>query len=263
MSDAAFRVTDTWGCGGPYSNATAFLCSMECEIESVAPGSGKGMSAWKAIPDHSLRNNGVEYISTVAKPRKDAVQDFEQLHKMLKLGDNPFSYRTSTHVHVNVSSMRQDHARNMVLLYALFEEFFFAMVRPERRDNIHCVPLTETHLSMYYSKPLSSLFEVWSKYTALNLKRLTDLGTMEFRHMHGTGDKAEIEVWLHVLENLWKVAQRVEINEKTLSDRKEITDWFEMIFFPADRVMACKPTLFDIIRNSLIDVKFSTVKTKE
>jgi hypothetical protein len=55
----------------------------------------------------------------------------------------------------------------------------------------------------------------------------------------------------------------VEINEKTLSDRKEITDWFEMIFFPADRVMACKPTLFDIIRNSLIDVKFSTVKTKE
>lgn len=130
------------------------------------------------------------------------------------------------------------------------------MAKPVRRNNIHCVPLTETAMPALYKKPLPMLVKAWHKYTALNLKRLVDLGTMEFRHLHGTGDVQEFNTWLSVLENLWKLCQRTTISEATLN-KQNILEWFETIFSGAPTILAYRTTLFDIIRNSLIDVKFS------
>ena len=144
----------------------------------------------------------------------------------------------------------------MVLLYALFEEFFFLLVKPYRRDNIHCVPLTETSMPRLYKHDIVGMLKYWHKYTALNLKRLSDLGTMEFRHMHGTNNVQELDTWLKILENLWKLCQNVEIKSHTLS-KDQIAVWFDQLFRPSDRVMAMRHNLFDMIRNSLIDVKFS------
>lgn len=253
-------VSQTYGSGGPYATVKSFIVGLECELEGVKPV-GKSIGNFQGIADNSLKVHGIEYITVVPCDRQKMVADFKQLHKALQFypGEDPFSFRTSTHVHVNASSMEEEHVRNMILLYALFEQFFFAMVKPARRDNIHCVPLTETHLVGQYNKKLDQLIQCWSKYTALNLKRLTDLGTVEFRHMHGTGDAEELETWLAVLENLWMLAQRVSINEKSLCDQIVIGDWFHFIFNPAPRVLALKPSLFDIIKNSLIDVKFSTL----
>jgi hypothetical protein len=251
-------VAENFGSGGIYATAQGFLAGLECEIESVK-GGPNDLGNFKVVPDGSLRNHGAEYVTAFPQARKRLIDDFTTLHKSLKLGEEPFSERTSTHVHINVSSMQVEHARQMVLLYALFEEFFFCMVKPNRRDNIHCVPLTETPLPGHYHKQFTNMVPSWSKYTALNLGRVRDLGTMEFRHMHGTNDVELMNIWLNVLENLWTVAQRVTIDEKTLSDRKNIMEWFEAIFFPADKVMMLKPSLFDIIRNSLIDVKLSTL----
>ena len=255
------KVYEEYGCGNAlYTGAVGFLASLECELEWVRNG-GNNIGAFRCEKDGSLRNNGFEYISAVGKDRKALVEDFEFLHKNITFyaKEDPFSARTSTHVHVNVCTLEMEQVRNLVLLYALFEEFFFAMVKPVRRDNIHCVPLTETYLPNHYNKSAAALLPHWHKYTALNMKRVTDLGTLEFRHLHGTGDSKEVETWLHVLENLWKLCQRVDINEQTLSDKNAIQEWFELIFFPADRIIMLKPSLFDIIKNSLIDVKFSTI----
>lgn len=251
-------VYETYQSGAGYSQAKECVFGLECEVESVANG-GKSFAKFKCVQDGSLRNNGWEYTTAFPNYRAPVVDEFKQLYKDLKL--NPkhesFSERTSTHIHVNVSSMEENHARQMILLYALYEEFFFAMVKPCRRDNIHCVPLTETHLPSKYSKTLHEMLQVWSKYTALNLGRLHDLGTMEFRHLHGTNDAEELNEWMHVLENLWKLAQRVTINAEALANHKQLEEWFELLFFPSNKVMMLKPSLFSIIRNSLIDVKMS------
>ena len=247
--------------GSPYSQMKGFCASLECEMEQVRSVPSSVLLFWKKDNDGSLRNHGIEFISLQGTDRKTLVNEFTKLHKDLVFwtkGD-PFHDRTSTHVHVNVQTLERGQVRNMLLLYALFEEFFFAMVKPHRRDNIHCVPLTETYLPNKYLHALPELHAAWHKYTALNLKRLSDLGTVEFRHMHGTNDPKEVDIWLHVLENLWKLCQRITIDEKSLSDKAQIQEWFELIFFPADKIMMLKPSLFDIIRNSLIDVKFSTL----
>jgi hypothetical protein len=251
------NVAEWTGCPLVGSRDT-FLAGLECEIESVRNG-GNSIGYFNCIKDGSLRNNGWEYVSVQPRTRQELVDDFTQLHKYLVFYPDfdPYSIRTSTHVHINCSCLPLEHVRNIVLLYALFEEFFFAMVKPVRRDNIHCVPLTETYLPKIYSGNLEQFHEQWHKYTALNLKRLTDLGTLEFRHLHGTGDVEEVDTWLRVLENIWKLGQEVQINQESLQSQATIEDWFTKIFGHVPHIMALKPQLFNIIRNTLIDVKFS------
>lgn len=251
-------VYETYNSGAAFSGLKECVFGLECEVESIANG-GKSTTRFKCVQDGSLRNNGWEYTTMFPNYRVNVVDEFKGLYKELKLNpkSESFTERTSTHVHVNVSSMDVEHARQMILLYSLYEEFFFALVKPCRRDNIHCVPLTETHLPSKYSKSLHELIQVWSKYTALNLGRLHDLGTMEFRHLHGTNNPEELNEWLHVLENLWKLSQRIIIDAEALGNHKKLEEWFELLFFPSNKVMMLKPSLFSIIRNSLIDVKMS------
>lgn len=244
---------------------TSFVAGVECEIEAVRDWDIVHCNKYFQITtDGSLRNRhqpnglGHEFISIPLK-RDELVNAFTKLQAGLKFhkDEDPFSSRTSTHVHINCLNLELEQIKTIVLLYALFEEFFFSLVKPDRRDNIHCVPLTETSMAIHYSRPLPYMIQYWHKYTAINLKRLQDLGTLEFRHLHGTGDEKEFDVWLKVLENLWTLGQVVTINKLTLKDNGTIMRWFETIFAPSHNILMLKPSMFDIARNSLIDVKFA------
>jgi hypothetical protein len=239
-----------------YCRRDIFIAGLECEIESIRNPAPYGI--FQVTTDNSLRNQGYEFVSVPA-PRDVLEDGFKELHASLKFYTEfePFSPRTSTHVHVNCLELTDEEVRTMVLLYALFEEFFFMMVKPNRKDNIHCVPLTFTPLPMHYKKPLNVFIKVWSKYTALNLKRLVDLGTVEFRHLHGTKDVNELSAWLKVLENLWKLCQTAKITERELSDKASIEEWFAVLFSDVPYVWAMRPNLFEIVQNNLIDVKLS------
>ncbi len=232
-----------------------FVAGAECEIEAVRH---KKYPNWNAVNDGSLRNEGLEYIS-VPMTGKDLVIAFDMLHRNLDYFDKEKAYssRTSTHIHVNCLMMSANQVKQLILLYALFEEFFFHLAKPERRDNIHCVALTDTHLPHLYNRPLEYLVDAWHKYTALNLKRLKDLGTVEFRHLHGTDDVEEFKVWVAVLENLWKLALTQPMNADSLTSNAAIESWFTQIFSPAKTIMDTKVVLKGVISNTLLDVKFA------
>lgn len=243
-------------------NSKTFIAGVECEIEAVK--NAMNAFTFSVKQDGSLRNKhapggiGHEFISE-PQPREDLVYNFNKLHSALQYyeGEDPFSSRTSTHVHVNCLPLEVETVRNIVLMYALFEEFFFLMVKPERRNNIHCVPLSETTVSNCYSRPLPTMVSSWSKYTALNLKPLAQYGTLEFRHLHGTKDEGEFSRWLKVLENLWTLGQEEAINRQTLRDSSNLEKWFDRIFSPAQDILQLKPQLKQLTQNNVIDVKFS------
>lgn len=253
-------VAERWGLGFDYDCCTSkqFVAGVECEIEAVM--NPQAFDGFNVDKDGSLRDNGYEFIS-YPFPKDDLLKVFTNLHKRLEFDGvhDPFSFRTSTHVHINCATLESKQVKNIILLYALFEEFFFMMVKPIRRDNIHCVPLTETHLPTLYRRDLEGMVDRWHKYTALNVKPLRELGTIEFRHLHGTGDVQEFTRWLSVLENLWTLGQRVVIDAKALSNKDLIESWFSAIFSPVPPILAYRASLFDIIRNNLLDVKFSTI----
>lgn len=204
-------------------DADEFVCGTEYEIEDVLylklPGMGKTSYGSLSLPsehpnwignfglvhDGSLRNHGIEIVT---KPMNydAALAAFKTLHEGLTLGPDPYTVRTSTHVHVNVASLSIEQVKHMVLTYALLEPVFFAQVKEYRKHNIHCVPLNYTILPTLYNKSLVDLVKNWSKYSALNLLPIRTQGTVEFRHLHGTGDFEEYKNWLTLLANLWSFA---------------------------------------------------------
>lgn len=241
------------------TESPVFLAGMECEIESLASQT-IDTTQWGLTEDGSLRNHGLEFVS-VPLERETLVKAFKNLHANLMFLDKTqaFSPRTSTHVHVNCRSFTTTQLKTMLLLYALFEDFFFSMVKPERRNNIHCVPLTETYLQSQYNKDITHLVSGWHKYTAFNLCPIGSQGTVEFRHMHGTDDAVLMAQWLETIENLWKLSQQMTITVENITNNRYHEEWFHSIFANAPQVLALKPSLHNVIENSLLDVKFALI----
>ena len=237
---------------------TMFFAGVECEIESVK--NKNDFEYFSATHDGSLRNEGVEFISTPL-PKEDLVGSFKKLHAHLEYYEKAeaFSPRTSTHVHINCRTLDELAARQLVLFYALYEEFFFAMVNQDRRTNIHCVPLTETFLPQLYKNGIHIMTKQWHKYTALNVLPLATQGSIEFRHLQGTDDPELFNEWVSTLNNLWLMAQRETITPEALANPEQLRMWWRELFKDSPRILALEPALPNMIQNSLIDVKFSFV----
>ena len=237
------------------------LFGVELEIESVDRD-----TFWKDFPvgvevkdDHSLRNYGKEFI-TVPTTGKDTLDLFQKVHKTVAFykPEEKFSERTSIHVHVNCQNLELEETRQAILLYALFEEMFFAMVEASRRDNIHCVPLTDTYLPSYFRQNLPTLVSKWSKYTALNIIPLKTIGTIEFRHMHGHDDPVLLQDWLTVIENLIALAKTCPLKEDTLSE-EHIQKWAYMLFGSTEFWKQRNLNVPVYTANTLINVKMGFI----
>ena len=202
------------------ADATKFVCGTEYEIEDIKEINLPGKPPFKPghinlsdkdpywigkiglVYDGSLRNNGVEFI-TRPLSYENALKAFNDLHNGLTLGEKPYTSRTSIHVHVNVASLSMEQMKHMLLLYALLEPVFFAVAGETRKHNIHCVPLSFTVLPSIYHKPLPDIIKAWSKYSAFNLMPVKTQGTVEFRHLYGTGDFGVYQKWLTLIKELW------------------------------------------------------------
>lgn len=237
----------------------AFVAGMECEIESVK-GIKDHVLNWDSTNDGSLRNNGIEFIS-LPMFRDGLVQSFKNLHAQIDYHNRneAFTHRTSIHVHVNCRGLTAEQLKQFLLFYALYEEFFFAMVKPERKHNIHCVPLSQTYLPSRYARPIEQMINNWHKYTAFNMLPIKTLGTVEFRHMHGTADVELVSQWLKTIENMWLLCQSDAITQDNITEVAYIERWFDTIFADAPQILALKSSLHSIIEDNLLDVKFALV----
>lgn len=242
------------------NNLNVFVAGIECEIESVRDVSKEVTADFVIEHDGSLRNNGKEFIS-IPMEKDSLLTAFKNLHAKIVYFDktDAFSPRTSTHVHVNVRPFEAPSLRNLLLFYALYEEFFFSMVDSVRRDNIHCVPLTETHMPTLYKQDWMIQSKRWHKYTAFNMLPIQKQGTVEFRHLQGTEDADLLNRWLSTLNNLWSLAQTEGVTKDTIMDTDLHKHWFRTIFADAPEVLMLEPAMPNLIRNTLIDVKMAFV----
>lgn len=249
------RVADRFDVHG-YVNVQEQLFGIECEIESLDLGAfGRLPATIQMHDDGSLRNGGKEFI-TVPLSLKATMDNFRKLHEIARYNkpEQAFSSRTSIHVHMNCQPLEEKVVKKIVLFYALFEEAFFAQVEASRRNNIHCVALTDTALPERYAAPLSSLATGWSKYSALNLLPLTTQGTVEFRHMQGHNDPKVLENWLTLLDKLFTLASTTELSAKSLT-QDNILSWFSFLFGHTPLFRELLSRLDTMIENTIIDVK--------
>lgn len=179
---------------------------IEVEVENVAHINPNILLCfWKIAEDGSLRNHGKEF-KTMAISLKYAQTALELLFSGLN-PDIDFSSRTSIHVHLDVRGLTINQLLTLLFTYSVVENVLFKFAGIHRRNNIFCVPITETSLfrvlNVENTQHLGNTFEgIWQKYTALNLLPITTFGTVEFRQLPGTNDVTKICIWLELLSRI-------------------------------------------------------------
>lgn len=210
--------------GIPKYNGVLF--GIECEVESKRgelPGFAPQGSGINAIHDGSLRN-GMEYVFSRPKDLKTSLKTLSVLFRFLGENSVPsYSFRTSTHVHVNVSDLTVPQITSIIYLYTLVEDLFVNFCEPHRRGNRFCLRFRDAN-NLYeilgnlvrnknqaHSHHVFQAFDQGQmKYAALNFYTLLKYGTLEFRSLEGTNDLVKIEKWLTAISNMVTVGKQFD-----------------------------------------------------
>lgn len=192
---------------------------IECEGRDL-PNNPRGV--WSAVPDGSLRD-GIEYVYSKPLPIKDVEESLTYLNKVFKECGTKlnFSFRTSTHVHVNCLGVDYNHILNYIYTYLLLEGVLMNYCGEGRKCNRFCLRLEDaegmmgTFRKMFqYRNAPPNLRGLWQtdemRYAALNVEALVKYGSIEFRAMRGTTDPEVLVPWVHALYNMREFAQKFD-----------------------------------------------------
>lgn len=206
---------------------TGQLVGIEVEVEN-ANLTEQPNKVWSIKDDGSLRNTGREFV-TAPIPASMAPFALQNLLRTALSQECCFGPRTSIHVHFNMITYDIEHIKDLVLFYAAFEPLFYRFIGRGRMKNIYCVPITEAGGLLYQLETgdLAHTVQLWSKYTGLNLVTLSNYGTIEARHMHGTFDVEKVSIWIRVWCKLidFVMKNETKVNRGLLASLDSKTDY--------------------------------------
>lgn len=191
---------------------------------------------WKIVKDGSLRNFGREFI--FAKPLSfeesfSAIDEFHEALGKAKFIDN--APNASVHVHVDMTKKTILQMANFITVYLIAENLLASFAGTSRWSNfftLTCRDATKyaAELGRFIGsisrghKPYIELNGV--KYSALNIGRFLDLGTLEIRLMRSTADPQILKNWLSIIESMVRYAKKDtdphEIFYKALGNAEEL-----------------------------------------
>lgn len=188
---------------------------------------------WTVKTDGSLRGQAFEFITKPAAI-KILIPELADFYAKTGFTDKRnYTDRCSIHVHTNVLDMTQQQLGTLCLVYSIVEDLLFQFVNyyavenPEgayRDTNIYCVPWNQCRMnhnivSRMFDNP-DFAFKSWQKYTALNLIPVRAIGTVEWRHMHGTANMEKLTKWLNLIGSIMNYSKRTdfEIVVKTIRE---------------------------------------------
>lgn len=222
------------------------------------------VKGFNATEDHSLRNNGVEYIS-VPMNYDTLLDKLKEFFHRSEASEYNYSERTSTHVHTNCQDLTIQQLKNILILYQVFEDVLFDWIGHERNKNIFCVPWSQTKLTHNILTNLEDFISASSvernKYTALNLVPLKSKGTIEWRHLYGTCDLDVLTKWLRMIGHIYRVGRSLPydelldrcVNLNTTSQYDQLIDYVFMDVAPVLRVPGYRLQL----ENGVLNMKYS------
>lgn len=175
---------------------------------------------WCTEDDGSLRgrfpSQRSEYV--LRKPVKIRLLDktLKHLKNFQEEAEIKFSFRCSSHVHINVGDMTHPEFLAYLYLVVLLESPLMSLCGEERKGNRFCLRVTDAE---GYMNSLRSLFSNGPsairlihassvRYSAINIAATAKYGSLEFRGMRGTMDEDILIPWCQTLFRLREVARK-------------------------------------------------------
>lgn len=207
-----------------------FGIEVECEganLPAIVP------KQWGIHDDGSLRGRypteRAEYVLHEPLLLDEAIKAVSDLRTHLDgvKAKLDFSFRTSVHVHVNVSDLTIDQYANMIYTYLLLENGLVRYCGNDRIGNRFCLRLQDAEgfiesLGLLFRNGVGALrnFNMdYLKYASVNVAATPRYGSLEFRAMQGNLEVEYISNWIKALNGLKEFAKR-------FNNPREIHDFF-------------------------------------
>lgn len=212
---------------------------LELEIEGTGLPSSIPGGMWAVKRDGSLRDGGLEYVFSQPLGSVNTKEALAALDKhFTDVGAKPsYSFRTSTHCHVNVSNLGMDQVKAIVALWTLFDEEYINFCARSRKANRFCLAVkdadgvVEQVRSFFVKNSIPNRDR--GKYSAMNLCTLSQFGTLEFRCLEGTNDWDRIFTWVRALLALRKAGKELgNVKEVLKTPPAELAK----LLFPTERL---------------------------
>ena len=202
------------------------------EIE-VEPKKGKTLpiinrGCWETKDENSLRNGGKEYVTkSPLLYDKDYSKNINELTASLNEKEVEVnSFRTSVHVHLNMTQKTLNELWTIITCYWLMENLLFKYCGEDRENNHFCLRLKDAEgviklvdTALEYSSPFCQFIDSY-RYGGLNLSALYKFGSLEFRGMRGSVSEGEIRTWSSALYEM------SELSTTFFRSPQEVLDYY-------------------------------------
>ena len=189
---------------------------IEIEVEGDnLPGQ---LEYWRCEHDGSLRGNSMEYVLARPLLLAEAKRALKELDKEYKKHGTVVhdSGRAGVHVHVNCQGMNIIQLYNFMVLYLMFEDVLVQWCGEDRVGNLFCLRSKDAEFLIYAlcrgleKGKFRELFATDDlRYASMNVRALTNYGSLEFRAMRSTRDMEHIYKWAEALVGLRNAAMDV------------------------------------------------------
>jgi hypothetical protein len=170
------------------------------------------------VRDGSLPSEGFE-INTMPADGDRFIEQISDICSAIRTDEGFADCSCGLHVHVGAKDLRWWEVRRVIGLYAKVEDGLFRVIAPSRRKGQFCVPCGDTFMQHLISPTSTPMLKMKmtkmlygdvsarripemrkdkynrARYSALNIHSWMHRGTIEFRHHHGTVNKAKIVNW--------------------------------------------------------------------
>lgn len=179
---------------------------------------------WVSKEDGSLRS-GREYVVSSPIYKEEIAPVLSQLYTLLAEPGNVrynLSNRCSTHVHVNASQWRVNLVTSFIALWAIVEPAIIRWNGIERVTNHFCLSVRDSSATVEaWARFLATGDRGWPnglKYSALNILRLHDLGSIEIRVGKAVTAPEEITPYVRFIAGLASFAEERGTDPSTIPE---------------------------------------------
>lgn len=200
------------------------------EIEVEGERLPESIPGWRRENDGSLRGESAEYVLKNPIAHKDVASYLAQITTAYTKYKSVItdSQRAGVHVHINVQTFTMREVYNFICLYIIFEDMLVKFCGDRRQGNLFCLRARDAEAlidwlrSAAEERSFRGLGTDHLRYASVNVKALSNYGSLEFRAMRSTSDMSVIETWVNILVAVREAAI-------TFTSPKEIIEQFSVL----------------------------------